>query len=76
MNKELIQRLAREAGMVAMPQDAEQTIYCISLRQQAAFAALVAEECAKVAEETDDDKDSMVDTSAARAAAIRERFRP
>lgn len=73
MDKELIERLAREAGMVAMPQDAEQTIYCISLRQQAAFAALIAEECARAAHEApvDDYGHGRADA----AAAIRAKFK-
>lgn len=72
MNKELVHRLASEAGMPVMQFQAGRTVFCISLEQQAAFAALVAEECAAICET----RLSTADTPDDCARDIRERFKP
>jgi len=65
MDTDLIERLAREAGLIEMDHDC---IEGVPLEKLPALSALIAEECAKVANEYDTVDDAI--------AAIRAKFAP
>lgn len=73
MDKDLIERLAREAGLAALV-DPNNTTFCNG-RLLAGFAAMIAEECAKMCDSMDNGRWEHSPPPEVCAAAIRERFK-